>query len=230
MKQSTDKETKSEAPRAPSLSPASASLSRIIFVSGNSGTYGALGLATAVLSEEAGGGPWFVDFIDAEVEFRTHALFGIHDGQTRRVAERGSFLQVAHRPSPLFEGMTPAAAYAKVQKFLRDEVSKDILGRWTAERAGLFLQQNPNLRSLVICGVDGPESVAAVVAAFPDARTYSVNVGLTTREADLPGLGSYHSVMDSDNSGRASMASRLRRAMPELFLELPPTTKIEIAQ
>lgn len=85
-------------------------------------------------------GPWLMDRVQTEMRERCHAIFKILEQGTNLPAPPQVFDNQMDVPLKMFDGMTPAAAYAKFRKFAEDLWGPGIMGEWLGNRIKFFQQ------------------------------------------------------------------------------------------
>lgn len=177
-------------------------------------------VAQALAGTAAPFGEWGMDFLDHELEERTHAAHRLMDMSRRMPMPAGTFEQVADVAHPAFSGHTPRHAYAAMKSFLREQCGTDCFGRWLVQRLDLWLPQlGGKVRAIVVADVDRFTDALPIVERYGRDRTTILSVGDRPAPFKIEGAREAR-VLAVESADK--QVEQLRRALPDFY---PPKTE-----
>lgn len=135
-------------------------------------------VAEALASTAAPLGAWGMDFLDHELEERTHAAHRLMDVSRRMPMPAGTFEDVMDCCHAAFSGRTPRSAYDAMRRFLYEQCGSGCFGRWLVQRLDLWLPRVADkVRAIVVADVDCLASAIEIVLRYGREKVLHLVVG-----------------------------------------------------
>lgn len=182
-------------------------------------------VAQALAATAAPFGAWGMDFLDYELEERTHAAHRLMDVTRRMPMPAGTFEEVMDVAHPAFSGQTPRHAYAAMRSFLVEQCGAGCFGRWLVQRLDLWLPRvAEKVRAVVVSDIEKFSDAKEIADRYGRGKILLLVVGEQPSRFGLEGVRQVNVLpRDSDEA----QVQQLKEVLPDLYPEQTEEPKQE---